>query len=231
MHFSMYIKILYYTRTARFEKNANISHCCFRLFKSIKSAWIPIWWLSALTHWCRVTHICVSNLTFIGSDNGLSPGRRQANIWTKAGILLIGPSGTNFSEILIEILAFSFKKMRLKASSAKWQPYCLGLNVLTSPSPRTRNDVTGCSWYCQHIQRWRGWRRKLSSITATANTRCPFYKHILTLIPSWTSNHMLSNAWNEITCPFPNCYYEVWKWISNFILTGHMVTYPCCDQS
>ena len=44
-----------------------------------------------LTHWGRVTHICIVKLTVIGSDNGLSPGRRQAIIWTNAGILLIGP--------------------------------------------------------------------------------------------------------------------------------------------
>ena len=50
-----------------------------------------------LTHWGRVTHICVDNLTIIGSDNGLSPGRRQAIIWTNAGILLIGPLGTIFN--------------------------------------------------------------------------------------------------------------------------------------
>ena len=84
-----------------------------------------------LTHWGRVTHICVNNLTTIGSVNGLSPGRRQAIIWTNAGILFIGLLGTNFSEILIEIPIFSFKKMRLKVSSAKWRPFCLGLNVLT----------------------------------------------------------------------------------------------------
>ena len=63
-----------------------------------------------LTYWGRVTHICVSKLTIIGSDNGLSPDRCQAIIWTKAAIVLIGPLGTNFSEILIEILSFSFKK-------------------------------------------------------------------------------------------------------------------------
>ena len=84
-----------------------------------------------LTHWGRVTHICVGNLIIIGSDNGLSPGWRQAIIWTNAGILLIGTLGTNFSEILIEIQTFSFKKLRLKVSSAKWRPSCLGLNVLT----------------------------------------------------------------------------------------------------
>ena len=43
--------------------------------------------------------MCVSKLTIIGSDNGLSPGRRQAIIWTNAGIVLIGPLETNFSEI------------------------------------------------------------------------------------------------------------------------------------
>ena len=84
-----------------------------------------------LTHWGRVTHICVSNLIHIGSDNGLSPGRPQAIIWTNAEILLIGLLGTNFSEILIEICIFWFKKMHLKMSSGKWRPFCLGLNVLT----------------------------------------------------------------------------------------------------
>ena len=48
-------------------------------------------------------------MTIIGSGNGLSPGRRQAIIWTNAWILLIGPLGTNFSEVLVEIDSFSFK--------------------------------------------------------------------------------------------------------------------------
>ena len=77
-----------------------------------------------------MTHICVSKLTIIVSDNGLSPDRRQVIIWTNAGILLIGPLGTNFNEILIEIHIISFKKMHLRMSSAKWRPFCLGLNVL-----------------------------------------------------------------------------------------------------
>ena len=47
--------------------------------------------------------MCVGKLTTIGSDNGLSPVRRQAIISTSAAIVLTGPLGTNFSEILIEI--------------------------------------------------------------------------------------------------------------------------------
>ena len=82
-------------------------------------------------NWGRVTHICVGNLTIIGPDNGLSPGRRQAIIWTNAGISLIGPWGTSFSEIFIAIQTFSFKKMHLEMSSAKWRPFRLGLNVIT----------------------------------------------------------------------------------------------------
>ena len=80
-----------------------------------------------------MTHICLGKLTIVGSDNGLSPERRQAIIWTNAGILLIGPLGTNFSEILIEIQTFSLKKIRLKMSSTKFR---LGLNVLTQLAKR-----------------------------------------------------------------------------------------------
>ena len=69
-------------------------------------------------------------LTIIGSDNGLSPGRRQAIIWTNAEIILIRPLETNVIEMLFETLTLSFMKMRLKVSSAKWRPFCLGLNVL-----------------------------------------------------------------------------------------------------
>ena len=98
-----------------------------------------------LTHWGRVTHICVSKLTIIGSDNGLSPGRCQAIIWTNAGVLLIGPWGTNFNETSIEFHTFSFKKIHLKLSSGKWRSFCFGLNVLTMWIGRyTYTDV-----YCE----------------------------------------------------------------------------------
>ena len=88
------------------------------LYSWVKGCYIPdfaIFWhimhvASVLTHWGRVTHICIGNLSIIGSYNGLLPGQRQAIIWINAGILLIGPSGTNFSEILIEIQTFSLNK-------------------------------------------------------------------------------------------------------------------------
>ena len=100
---------------------------------------------SWLTHWSRATHICVGKLTIIGSDNGLSPGRHQAIIWTIAGILLIGPLVTNFSEILIGIQTFSFNKMHLKLSSGKWRPFCLGLNVLKANNSEIINSGANSS--------------------------------------------------------------------------------------
>ena len=98
----------------------------------------------ALTHLGRVTHICIGNLIIIASDNGLSADQCQAIIWTNAGIFLIRPLGTNFSEILIEILIFSFMKMHLKVSSAKWPPFCPGLNVLRACMVSWYN-----SWICK----------------------------------------------------------------------------------
>ena len=84
-----------------------------------------------LTHWGRLTLVCVDKLTITGSDNGLSPGRCHAIIWTNASILLIWLLRTMFSEILIETQPFSPKKRHLKMSSAKWWPFCVGFNVLT----------------------------------------------------------------------------------------------------
>ena len=95
----------------------------------IKIIFAEYTWLYLLTHWGRVTHICVIKLTIIGSVNDLAPERRLAIIWTNGGILSIGPLGTNFNEILIKIHTFSPKKMPLKTSSAKRRPFCLGLNV------------------------------------------------------------------------------------------------------
>ena len=78
--------------------------------------------LSSLTHWGRVMHICVVKLTIIDSDNGLSPERRQAIIWTNVGILLIGPLRTNFSEILIGFQTFSNKSLQLiwRSGTRRW---------------------------------------------------------------------------------------------------------------
>ena len=79
----------------------------------------------------RVTHICVNTLTIISSDNGWSPILRWTIIWTSVGLLLTGPLGTNFSDISIKIRTFTFKKMRLKMSSVKWGPFCIGEGGLT----------------------------------------------------------------------------------------------------
>ena len=94
-----------------------------------------------LTHWGRVTHICVSKQTIIGSDNGLWPGQCHAIIWTNAGILLIGTLGTNFSEILSKIHTFSWTKMHLKMLFEKWLQFRFGLDVLNSLGPGNAYNI------------------------------------------------------------------------------------------
>ena len=101
--------------------------------------------VSTLIDGGRVTHICVGNIAIIGSDNCLSPGRRHVIIWTDAGILLTGPSGTDFNEISIIIIHFHSRKfiwkcgpqispmnfafwvVRKMAAISSWPP---GVNIL-----------------------------------------------------------------------------------------------------
>ena len=163
--------------------------------------------LYLLTHWGRVTHICVGKLTIIGSDNGLSPGRHQAIIWTNAGILLIGPLGTNFNEILIKIHTFSFKNIHLKMSSGKWRPFCLSLNVLmwSDTAAYVYNIyVLVCAMLI--------WLSKLFKFSMSCH-RCILLV-VYSIIPNFNSSTV-----------------EVWEWLSNFIphFTGYVVTYPCWD--
>ena len=48
------------------------------------------------------------------------------------------PEGQNWPRVIKWSLRVSFRKMRLKGSSAKWRPFCLGLNVLNVHHGRKR---------------------------------------------------------------------------------------------
>ena len=169
--------------------------------------------VSNLTHWGRETHICVSGLTSIGSDNGLSPGRRQAIPWTNAGISLIGSIGINFSEKLIEIYTFLFKKTRLKMSSGKCQQFFLSLNVLI--------------WHMQHGRAHMSWSVKHHS------------QKVLCFILTW-SKYKMSKAcklWNMMNTMFINMPGLKLSFMINCILCGilfskllHYFLYACIKK-
>ena len=126
-----------------------------------------------------ITHICIGNLASHGPDNGLSPGRRQAIIWTDLGILLIGPLGTNFSEILIDIYTFSFTKMHLKMSSAKWHPFCLGLNVLSK-------------MHASYLQKWQSEHGKLDYLYGRL---CLWKMYVVSIISIYKVHGIDLNHW------------------------------------
>ena len=111
---------------------------------------------SFLTHWGRVMHICVCKKAIIVSDNGLSPGWRQVIIWTNSGIFLYGILGTNFSEILCETHTFSFKKMHLDISSAKWLHFCVSASMCFATVCNLQtiiyyiNSIGPVAWYISH---------------------------------------------------------------------------------
>ena len=89
--------------------------------------------VEALTHWGRMTHICVCKLNIIGSDNGLSPGRRRAIIWNNAGILLIEPLGTNFGHLkrnsYIFILENAFENIVCEVASILSRSQCVKVQL------------------------------------------------------------------------------------------------------
>ena len=103
--------------TTQTRRGGSLRSSCFscvymltHFLESIYSRQMKPWLaLCILTHWDRVTHICVSKLSSIGSDNGLSLGQRQATIWTIAGILSIGPLGTSVESQLKFIHFHSIK--------------------------------------------------------------------------------------------------------------------------
>ena len=121
------------------RKNLDIHH-------NLHSPKIPPY--LTLTRWGRVTHICINKLT--------KPGQCQPIIRTSVGIFLIGPFGTNFREILIEIYTLSFKKIHWKMVPILSGPQCVN------------GWVMGCVlWVC-----W----RKLTGIRGHWITHWSFYE-------------------------------------------------------
>ena len=104
-----------------------------------------------------LTHICVARPQWIGHNqnqycpifNGLSPVRRQAITWTTVDFFC---QFDHYNGIWIDIQNFSFMKMHLKMSSAKWRSFCLGgltcltlyMHVRIAGSVRPRDDP--CWW-------------------------------------------------------------------------------------
>ena len=114
-----------------------------------------------------MTHICISKLTIICTDNGLLPGWHHAIIRTNAGILFTGTLETNFSEILSKIHIFLSNKMQMKMSTAKWWAFChgpIGLSVTyPKPSGVIRHLLTGQSLAQTHVLR-DIWYQQMNSI-------------------------------------------------------------------
>ena len=156
--------------------------------------------LWSLTHWGQKTYICVGKLTIIASDNGLSPGRHQAIIWTNAGILFIGPLGTNFSEIVIEIHTFSVKKIYLKMPSAKRQSswYIYGKHAVSDPLAINHQNASRMKWTTIILPH-------NSPVIISRQMKCWQLCHKMTFfigikalhyklpIESWLNNHISSN--------------------------------------
>ena len=118
------------------------------------------------------------------------PDRRQVIIWTNAVMLLIWSLGTNFSDILIEIHTFLFKKFYLTILYWKWWPFCLGLSVLKLEFwwPQMMRDAQRCIGNCSVCQAARKLRNPYR--LALKSPKCPN-----TPGESWVINHV--GPWDD----------------------------------
>ena len=113
-----------------------------------------------LTHWGRVTHICIGKLTILGSDNGLLPGWRQAIIWTNAVFLSTGPLRTYFSEYLsknttIFIEENAHESVACEMASILSRPQCVKQKWLqTNHWVCYMGHDSSVAWLVNKTERW-----------------------------------------------------------------------------
>ena len=123
------------------ERNDSFSH-------------LPVASLNASLISFELTHLPPSaaymHRLIIVSGNGLSPVRCQAITRINDDLLSIGHLETNFSEIVFEIITSSIKELRLNMSSGKWQPFCLGLNVLKALTYIALRALTSLRHHTRH---------------------------------------------------------------------------------
>ena len=111
-----------------------------------------------LTHWGQLTHICVRKLTIIGTDNGLSPGRRQAIIWNNAAILLIGTLSNTLQwnrcrYLYIFIQENTFEIFVWKMAAILSRPQCVNVwSHVRSPDTIIVEHTSWCLSFGHHIQ-------------------------------------------------------------------------------
>ena len=99
-------KLCYATGVGTFSVWTNMTMRYTSMLSMIHLTYI---YMTYLTHWCRVTHICVAKLAIIGSDTGLS-----SHYVNQCWRLLIGPLGTYISDILFGIHIFHSRKCTSK---------------------------------------------------------------------------------------------------------------------
>ena len=107
--------------------------------------------------WGRVTHICVSKLTIIGSDNSLVPRRHQAIISEPMlGYCWLDKLQWNLNRNL-----YIFTQCEM--SPGNWRPFSIGLNVLKAMDfPFPPSQLSDCA-----RRRWKSLRLLVLTKTKT----------------------------------------------------------------
>ena len=108
-------------------------------------------------HWLKVHLDYIRNRDLLFAREWMKQwlvlARRQAIIWSHEIPLWLGPSGTKFSEIHIEIKTFSLTKLHLKIASAEvaailsLPQYVKGIKPNPTTAKHEHNDILECMLY------------------------------------------------------------------------------------
>ena len=144
-----------------------------------------------LTHWGRVTHISVRNLTIIGSDNGLLPGQRQAIIWTNVvnWTLRNKLQRTVNRNSNIFIQENAFEKIFCKMAAILSLPQCVN-------SSEARDGIFQLIWWIPCLLM--PWPLKSPEHQQTWYWLCGTDKSTLVQLMAWCSqamSHYLNQCW------------------------------------
>ena len=90
----------------------------------------PVYWNGSPALGKGMLHYDVMDLSQLWFTWWLVAPWHQAIDWTNIDIWSTGYSETHFNEILIAIIKITSEKMVLNVSSARYQPFCSGPNVL-----------------------------------------------------------------------------------------------------
>ena len=160
----------------------------------------------------RLSDAYMHQKTIIGLENGLSPRRHQAIIWTNAGVLIIGPFGTKFQwNIYRNVYIFwqydVFENVVWKMAAILSRTQCVKSFSITWGNRKWSHANSTCS-----IQ------TKMATF-CTRHFRIRFFATIVFVLSeiSQATSHYVNQKWQVKLRKYLSLFKYAWRKLSNWL--------------